>query len=39
MVYAPVFIDADVGFAAEAFFRLLLADRDVVAGVYLHIRG
>jgi hypothetical protein len=27
-------IDADVGFSPEAAFRLLLADRDVVAGVY-----
>ena len=29
-------IDADVGFAPEAALRLLLADRDVVAGVYPH---
>jgi hypothetical protein len=28
------FIDADLGFAPEAALRLLLADRDVVAGVY-----
>lgn len=28
------FIDADVGFEPEAFFRILLADRDVAAGVY-----
>jgi len=27
-------IDADIGFAPDAAFRLLLADRDVVAGVY-----
>jgi hypothetical protein len=27
-------IDADVGFTADQAFRLLLADRDVVAGVY-----
>ena len=27
-------IDADVGFTPEAVFRLLLADRDVVAGAY-----
>jgi len=36
---APAFthlfwIDADIGFTPEAAFRLLLADRDVVAGVY-----
>ena len=29
-------IDADVGFEPEAALRLLLADRDVVAGVYPH---
>ncbi len=28
------FIDSDIGFAPEAAFRLLLADRDVAAGVY-----
>lgn len=28
------FIDADIGFTPEAAFRLLLADRDVAAGVY-----
>lgn len=28
------FIDADIGFAAEAALRLMLADRDVAAGVY-----
>lgn len=28
------FIDADIGFSPEAAFRLLLADRDVAAGVY-----
>ena len=27
-------IDADIGFSTQAFYRLLLADRDVVAGVY-----
>ncbi|PJG85424.1 hypothetical protein [Conservatibacter flavescens] len=27
-------IDSDIGFSANAFFRLLLADRDVAAGVY-----
>lgn len=27
-------IDADIGFSADQVFRLLLADRDVVAGVY-----
>jgi hypothetical protein len=27
-------IDADIGFSPEAAFRLLLADRDVAAGVY-----
>src|SRR4051812_18327215 len=27
-------IDADIGFMPEAAFRLLLADRDVAAGVY-----
>jgi len=27
-------IDADIGFSPEAAFRLLLADRDVVGGVY-----
>lgn len=27
-------IDSDIGFSAQAFHRLLLADRDVVAGVY-----
>ena len=27
-------IDADIGFAPEQAFRLLLADRDIVAGVY-----
>ncbi len=29
-----LWIDADLGFAPEAAFRLLLADRDVAAGVY-----
>jgi hypothetical protein len=29
-----VFIDADIGFTPEAAFRLLLADRDIAAGVY-----
>lgn len=29
-----VFIDSDIGFSAEAFYRLLLADRDVAAGIY-----
>jgi hypothetical protein len=28
------FIDADVGFAPETAFRLLLADKDVIAGAY-----
>jgi len=28
------FVDGDVGFEATAFFRLLLADLDLVAGVY-----
>jgi hypothetical protein len=28
------FIDADIGFSAEAAFRLLLCDHDVAAGVY-----
>jgi hypothetical protein len=28
------FIDSDIGFTPEAAFRLLLADRDVAAGVY-----
>ncbi|OOR89885.1 hypothetical protein B0181_05590 [Moraxella caviae] len=28
------FIDSDIGFSHDAFFRLLLADRDVAAGVY-----
>ena len=28
------FIDADIGFSPEASFRLLLANRDVAAGVY-----
>lgn len=33
--YSHLFwIDADIGFTAEAAFRLLLADRDVAAGVY-----
>lgn len=27
-------IDSDIGFSTQAFFRLLLADRDVAAGVY-----
>ena len=27
-------IDSDIGFSAQAFYRLLLADRDVAAGVY-----
>ena len=27
-------IDSDIGYSPEAAFRLLLADRDVVAGVY-----
>jgi len=27
-------IDSDIGFSAEAFYRLLLADKDVVAGIY-----
>lgn len=27
-------VDTDIGFSVEAFHRLLLADRDVVAGVY-----
>ena len=27
-------IDTDIGFSVEAFHRLLLADRDVVAGIY-----
>jgi len=27
-------VDADIGFAPEQAFRLLLADRDIVAGVY-----
>lgn len=27
-------VDSDIGFSAQAFYRLLLADRDVVAGVY-----
>jgi hypothetical protein len=31
-------IDADIGFAPEAALRLMLADRDVVAGVYPHKR-
>lgn len=29
-----VWIDADIGFSAEAFFRLLLSDHDIAAGVY-----
>src|SRR6478735_934879 len=29
-----VWIDADVGFEPDALFRLLLVDRDVVAGAY-----
>jgi hypothetical protein len=29
-----IWIDADIGFDAEAVFRLLLADKDVVAGPY-----
>ncbi|QEY24226.1 hypothetical protein [Neisseria animalis] len=29
-----VWIDSDIGFSPEAFFRLLLADRDVAAGIY-----
>jgi hypothetical protein len=28
------FIDADIGFVPASFFRILLADRDVAAGVY-----
>lgn len=27
-------IDADIGFSSDAFLRLLLADRDIAAGVY-----
>lgn len=27
-------IDSDIGFSSESFYRLLLADRDVAAGVY-----
>lgn len=27
-------IDSDIGFSVEAFYRLLLADRDIAAGVY-----
>ena len=27
-------IDSDIGFSAEAFYRLLLADKDVAAGIY-----
>ncbi|MDF7675467.1 hypothetical protein PT286_01775 [Neisseriaceae bacterium ESL0693] len=27
-------IDSDIGFSTDAFYRLLLADRDIVAGVY-----
>ena len=29
-----VWIDSDIGFSTDAFFRLLLADRDIAAGVY-----
>ena len=29
-----VWIDADIGYSAQAFFRLLLADYDIAAGVY-----
>ena len=29
-----MWIDADIGFSPEAFYRLLLADRDIAAGVY-----
>ncbi|ASK27667.1 hypothetical protein [Neisseria chenwenguii] len=29
-----VWIDSDIGFSAEAFRRLLLADRDIAAGIY-----
>ena len=29
-----LWIDADIGFEPEAIFRLLLADRDIVGGVY-----
>ncbi|STZ75499.1 hypothetical protein [Bergeriella denitrificans] len=29
-----VWIDSDIGFSAEAFYRLLLADRDIAAGIY-----
>lgn len=28
------FVDADIGFTPEAFIRLLVADKDVVAGLY-----
>ncbi|MGN6876833.1 hypothetical protein ACTHUR_20230, partial [Neisseria sp. P0021.S007] len=27
-------IDSDIGFSTDSFYRLLLADKDVVAGVY-----
>jgi len=29
-----MWIDADIGFSAEAVYRLLLSDRDIAAGVY-----
>jgi hypothetical protein len=34
IVHAPFWIDSDIAFQSEAVFRLLQADRDVVAGVY-----
>ena len=34
-----MWIDADIGFSPEAFYRLLLSDHDIAAGVYPLKRG